>query len=100
MLLTLALVVAVALMRRPVAGGAGAGAGTARAVQGARSFVTLRPNPDLGSAPTSANLNNHHRDTLEEIDGHPASGNVEWRKVLSLLEAVADGPRSTTASSR
>ena len=33
-------------------------------------------------------LNNHHRDTLRKILDHPASGNVEWRQVLSLLEAV------------
>ena len=33
----------------------------------------------------ATNLNNHHRDTLEKILGHPASGNVEWRQVLSLL---------------
>jgi hypothetical protein len=30
----------------------------------------------------------HHRDTLEKVFGHPAGGNVEWRAVLSLLEAV------------
>jgi hypothetical protein len=33
-------------------------------------------------------LNNHHRDTLEKIFRHPASGNVDWRHVVSLLEAV------------
>jgi hypothetical protein len=33
-------------------------------------------------------LNNHHRDTLEKIFSHPASGNIEWRQVVSLLEAV------------
>jgi hypothetical protein len=56
-----------------------------------RSVVCNTPAvPDLGSAPTSANLNNHHRNTLEEIFSHPASGNIEWRNVLSLLEAVAD----------
>jgi hypothetical protein len=33
-------------------------------------------------------LSHHHRDTLEKIFGHPASANVEWRQVLSLLEAV------------
>ncbi|MGZ4335033.1 MAG: type II toxin-antitoxin system HicA family toxin [Gaiellaceae bacterium] len=33
-------------------------------------------------------LGSHHRDTLEKIFKHPASGNVEWRAVLSLLEAV------------
>ena len=36
-----------------------------------------------------ADLNNHHRDTLERILSHPASGNIEWRQVLSLLNAVA-----------
>ena len=33
-------------------------------------------------------LNHRHRDTLERIFGHPTSGNLEWRQVLSLLEAV------------
>jgi hypothetical protein len=36
----------------------------------------------------AADLNNRHRDTLERIFSHPASGNVEWRQVLSLLETV------------
>ena len=36
----------------------------------------------------AVDLNNRHRDTLEKIFRHPASGNVEWRQVLSLLEAV------------
>jgi hypothetical protein len=35
-----------------------------------------------------ADLNNHHRDTVEKIFSHPASGNVKWRQVLSLIEAV------------
>jgi hypothetical protein len=35
--------------------------------------------PELGSA---------HRDTLAKIFGHPSSGNIEWRQVKSLLEAV------------
>ena len=35
-------------------------------------------------------LNNHHRDTLDAILNHPASGNVEWRQVRSLLDAVGD----------
>jgi hypothetical protein len=39
-------------------------------------------------APTAADLNNHHRNTLEEIFTHPTSGNIEWRNVLSLIEAV------------
>jgi hypothetical protein len=33
-------------------------------------------------------LSSHHRDTLGKIFSHPASGNVEWRDVLSLLEYV------------
>src|ERR1700694_4257293 len=35
-----------------------------------------------------AHLNNHHRDTVEKIFSHPASGNIEWRQVLSLLEEI------------
>jgi len=36
----------------------------------------------------AADLNNHHRDTVEKILGHPASGNVEWRQVVSLIDAI------------
>jgi hypothetical protein len=36
----------------------------------------------------NGDLNNHHRDTLRKLFSHPASGNLEWRQVLSLLEAV------------
>jgi hypothetical protein len=36
----------------------------------------------------ATDLNHHHRDTLERIFSHPSSGNIEWRQVLSLLEAV------------
>jgi hypothetical protein len=36
----------------------------------------------------NAELNNRHRDTVEKIFSHPASGNVEWRQVLSLIEAI------------
>jgi hypothetical protein len=36
----------------------------------------------------TADLSNHHRDTLRKILSHPASGNIEWRQVLSLLNAV------------
>ena len=35
-----------------------------------------------------ADLNNHHRDTLEKIFSHPSSASIEWRQVLSLLQAV------------
>jgi hypothetical protein len=33
-------------------------------------------------------LSNDHRDTIERIFSHPSSGNIEWRQVRSLLEAV------------
>jgi hypothetical protein len=36
----------------------------------------------------AADLNHHHRVTLDKIFRHPLSGNVEWRQVLSLLKAV------------
>jgi hypothetical protein len=36
----------------------------------------------------TAELNNHHRETVEKIFSHPASGNVEWRQVRSLIDAV------------
>lgn len=36
----------------------------------------------------STHLSNHHRTTVEQIFNHPTSGNVEWRAVRSLLEAV------------
>jgi hypothetical protein len=35
-------------------------------------------------------LSNHHRETIAKILDHPASGNVEWRQVLSLLEATGE----------
>jgi hypothetical protein len=35
-------------------------------------------------------LDSHHRDTLRQIFQHPASRNIEWRAVVSLLEAVGD----------
>jgi hypothetical protein len=33
-------------------------------------------------------INSDHRETLERIFRHPASGNIEWRQVTSLLDAV------------
>jgi hypothetical protein len=38
----------------------------------------------------SAEVNADHRETLERIFRHPAGGNLEWRQVRSLLEAVGD----------
>ena len=43
----------------------------------------------------AADLNNRHRDTLERIFSHPSSGNIEWRQVLSLLEAVGTTTEET-----
>jgi len=36
----------------------------------------------------TTDLDNRHRDTLERIFRHPASGNIEWRQVEALLDAV------------
>jgi hypothetical protein len=41
----------------------------------------------------AADLSHHHRDTLEKIFSHSSSGNIEWRPVLSLLEAVGTTTR-------
>ena len=38
--------------------------------------------------PEPAHLENHHRTTLRQLFQHPVSHNIEWRSVLSLLEAV------------
>ena len=42
----------------------------------------------MTSSPGPGHLNNHHRDTLRKIFQHPASHNIEWRAVMSLLETV------------
>jgi hypothetical protein len=39
-----------------------------------------------GGLLVAAHLSSHHRDTIDKIFSHPASGSVEWREVLSLLE--------------
>lgn len=36
----------------------------------------------------AVHLNNHHRDTLVSIFQHPASHNINWKAVISLLSAV------------
>ena len=38
----------------------------------------------------TGHLDHHHRRTAEAILSHPVSHNIEWRDVLSLLEAVGD----------
>jgi len=40
------------------------------------------------TSPGPAHLDSRHRDTLHQIFEHPASHNIEWRAVISLLEAV------------
>jgi hypothetical protein len=51
-------------------------------------------------------LNDHHRDTLREIFQHPTSHNIEWRAVVSLLDAVGsvteqhDGKLAVTVGSQ
>lgn len=44
----------------------------------------------------AADLDHHHRDTLGKIFSHSSSGNIEWRPVLSLLEAVGTTKRLPT----
>ena len=34
-------------------------------------------------------LSGHHRETISQILQHPVSHNIEWRAVVSLLQAVA-----------
>jgi hypothetical protein len=43
----------------------------------------------VASTVEPSHLNSHHRDTLAQIFQHPVSHNIQWRAVLSLLEAVA-----------
>ena len=33
-------------------------------------------------------LSENHRDTVEKILRHPASGNIEWREVKRLLDSL------------
>jgi hypothetical protein len=42
----------------------------------------------MSSPAQPAHLSNHQRNTLSQIFQHPAGHNIEWRAVLSLLEAV------------
>jgi hypothetical protein len=38
--------------------------------------------------PGHEHLDGRHRDTLRQIFQHPTSHNIEWRAVVSLLEAI------------
>jgi hypothetical protein len=42
----------------------------------------------VGGQVVTTELGSEHRNTLEKILRHPTSGNIEWRQVRSLLEAV------------
>jgi hypothetical protein len=42
----------------------------------------------MSTTPEPVHLNNHHRNTLRQLLQHPASHNIEWHDVVSLLEAV------------
>src|SRR5260221_7609246 len=51
-------------------------------------MVAERTGAWMSSPSQPAHLNNHQRNTLSQIFQHPAGHNIEWRAVLSLLEAV------------
>ena len=42
----------------------------------------------MSSSSESQHLDNRHRNTLRQIFQHPASHNIEWHAVTSLLKAV------------
>jgi hypothetical protein len=42
----------------------------------------------MASTSEPVHLNNRHRNTLRQILQHPAGHNIEWRAVVSLLDAV------------
>jgi hypothetical protein len=44
----------------------------------------------VGAPVVTGKLGSRQRDTLERLFNHPTSGNIEWRQVRSLLEAVGD----------
>ena len=60
----------------------------------------------MSSSPGPPHLDNHHRTTLRQIFQHPVSHNIEWRSVVSLLEAVGtvavhrDGKVAVTVGSQ
>lgn len=35
-----------------------------------------------------AHVSSHHSQTINDVFDHPAGGNIEWRRVLSLLEDI------------
>src|SRR4030081_3709687 len=53
-----------------------------------RPMMAERTGAWMSSPSQPAHLSNHQRNTLRQIFQHPAGHNIEWRAVLSLLEAV------------
>jgi hypothetical protein len=45
------------------------------------------------SSTEPVHLSNHHRATLRQLFEHPVSHNIEWRAVISLLEATGSVAR-------
>src|SRR6185503_6279540 len=60
----------------------------ARLWTGASTLMLVAPYSRLGWIQMEAHLSSHHRNTVEKIFRHPASGNIEWRQVVSLLEEI------------
>ena len=60
----------------------------------------------MSSSSESQHLDNRHRNTLRQIFQHPASHNIEWHAVTSLLDAVGtvavhhDGKATVTVGSQ
>ncbi len=44
----------------------------------------------MSDAANPVHLSQHHRTTLQHIEAHPTSHNVEWDDVIGLLNEVAD----------
>ena len=44
----------------------------------------------MTDATTPDHLSQHHRTTLEHIERHPTTHNLEWKDVIALLEEVAE----------
>jgi membrane-associated phospholipid phosphatase len=90
---------------------AGAAVGTGMVLACSLSLDRLRSGSArkgarMSSSPEQQHLDNHHRNTLRQIFAHPASHNIEWHAVTSLLEAVGtvtahhDGKVTVTVGSQ
>ena len=60
----------------------------------------------MSSTSEPVHLSNRHRNTLRQLFQHPVSHNIEWRAVISLLQAVGsvvkhhDGTVAVTIGSK